>query len=231
MKTRPILFQGAMVRALLNGSKTQTRRLFKLPSGHRWDELQGGMPSGNIECDKWPGTWHLSEFPSPYGQPGDQLWVRESGLEHKKTQLFIHDATPGRWWTSKDGGRYGASYSADIPRSDFLRDHRVRPSIHMPRWASRITLEITGVRVERLQQISEVDALSEGITSLRSKEWDAANFPTYCNALNAATDLGEKPPVGPLPSAVFAALWSQINGPESWASNPWVWVIEFKVVK
>ena len=78
MKERPILFSAPMVRALLDGSKTQTRRPFKLPKGHQWDDLQGGMSSGNIEADRWPGTWHVSEFRCPYGQPGDRLWVRET---------------------------------------------------------------------------------------------------------------------------------------------------------
>jgi hypothetical protein len=105
---------------------------------------------------------------------------------------------------------------------------KYRPPMFMPRWASRITLDIVSVRVERLNDISEVDALAEGILSVRSQAWDLGHFQAWRHAFDEAVAAREKPPVGPLPSEVFRALWGSINGPESWALNPWVWVIEFK---
>lgn len=233
MKERPILFSAPMVRALLAGTKTQTRRTVKLPHMNPlgvWEPQTIGGPNGGHTArgetiPEQGAIWHTRTGDSigcPYGQPGDQLWVRESGLEHRTTQLFIHDATPGRWWTPKDGGRYGASYSEAVTRSDLLRDHRVRPSIHMPRWASRIQLEVTAVRVERLQAISESDCIAEGIEpigytgpnpgpnrfSLRDESGGSFNFPTAAEA--------------------YRFLWESINGVGSWEKNPWVWIVTFR---
>lgn len=206
MKSRPILFNGPMVRALLDGRKTQTRRVFKLPNGHRWDDLQGGADSGNIECDKWPGTWHVSEFRCPYGQPGDQLWVRETWYcDDFRVQCGPYlkpddmDVTAAR----EDGTLV---YAAD-GLSPYEADQPVwKPSIHMPRWASRITLEIVSVRIERLQDISRGDAMAEGCP-----------FPNMAD--------------GDDPRKWYADLWNTINGPGSWDANPLVWVVEFKVVR
>lgn len=204
MKSRPILFSAPMVRALLNNSKTQTRRVFKLPRGHSWDELQGGQASGNIEADKWPGTWNVSEFRCPYGQPGDQLWVRETFQPTFAPDIERDDTD---WETGKG---YQLRYSATHDRVDWMDGddnitRRCKPAIHMPRWASRITLEITGVRVERLQDISRGDAMNEG-----------------CPFQNMAQ--------GDDPRKWYADLWESINGTGSWDLNPWVWVVEFKVV-
>jgi len=176
MKERPILFSGAMVRALLDGSKTQTRRAVK-GAPLDWLEMYGFTPefvanSGNGMCR--------------YGQPGDRLFVRETWL---KTNPF------------SDGGLHTYGYRA-TDEAEFP-DAIWKPSIHMPRIASRITLEITSVRVERLQDISEADAQAEGVYT------DPA-----CPAYDA-----------------YQTLWDQINGPDSWAENPWVWVIEFKRVQ
>ncbi|MDB5445670.1 MAG: hypothetical protein JWQ97_987 [Phenylobacterium sp.] len=218
MKERPILFSSAMVRALLAGTKTQTRRAVKpqpdwLPevgSTRRTDGLFWPIGSLGQQCGS-PLT------KCPYGVPGDRLWVRESGLEHRRVRLFTHDATPGRWWTDEDGGRYGASYSDAITRQMLLRDHRVRPSIHMPRWASRITLQVTDVRVERLQACSEDDARAEGALHPSLGEW-------------VETGLGSIPRDGCPAITAYAGLWEQINGPGSWAANPFVWAISFEVV-
>ena len=202
MKERPIIFSGPMVRALLDGSKTQTRRVMKpqlvygtvaglfnswyLPSG------QGGgtlYPNGK---EKILGT-------CPYGQPGDRLWVRES---------FCKIIGQSGGWIETD---YQATYTHGFRLGDSLGlKKRWTPSIHMPRAASRITLEITSVRVERLQDISEADALAEGVTDDGS----------------LVTDLAGNDRGGAF--AAFATLWEVINGVGSWDDNPWVWVVSFK---
>jgi len=195
VKERPILFNGAMVRALLDGSKTQTRRVFKTTNGGVW-------PNQN----DLPGMRQILRS-CPYGQPGDRLWVREAWcgeVDGDTSQLIYND----------DGNTYKCLYRADghhvvlddgdgftKTRKDGSEASPWKPSIHMPRWASRITLEITGVRVERLQDISETDALAEGIDQ------------DTC-----------------VPVAMYRDLWEQINGFSSWDKNPWVWVVEFKRV-
>lgn len=213
MKERPILFSGAMVRALLNGSKTQTRRVVN-PGKDR-----------NFGCEMAPhelaGEVNAGEYGNcPYGQPGDRLWVRESGIysellcpdDPKQPGLFRHDvpATPdiGDYWVQRTRAK-GASYSVQgSSRSSDLKCLRAKvvPSIYMPRWASRISLEITAVRVERLQNISEADALAEGCVSSIGLQG------------------------GRFASENYAWLWDTINGDGSWAANPWVWVVEFKQV-
>ena len=185
MKKRPILMSAPMVRALLDGSKTQTRRMLKMPHG-LWET----SPSGE-----------LVPIPSncPYGQPGDRLWVRESfsGPYCMEAQDGMAAAAPSTWvhesriWYWADGQPTHGDWT------------RPRPSIHMPRWASRITLEVTDVRVERLQDISEADAIAEGCPP---------------NATNAPDDISR---------FWYRLLWDQINGPGSWDANPWVWCVTF----
>lgn len=178
MKERPILFSGPMVRAILSGAKTQMRRIVK---------PQPDVPGCDIRD-------------SPYHK-GMRLWVREA-WNFLGTDMMRH----GRTHSTQDGV---VKYLADGERRTIntkwrnvevwmARKPQSRPSIHMPRWASRITLEITGVRVERLQAISEADAAAEG-----------------CDGK------------GPL-SYHYAQLWESINGPGSWEANPWVWVVEFR---
>lgn len=176
MKSRPILFQGAMVRALLDGTKTQTRRAWR-------DQPPAGVRIGYV-----PGTTK-----SPYGEPGDQLWVREAWQHIEGGPIY--DAAGG----VMDSVDTETIYRASQPNAR----GRWKPSIHMPRWASRITLEITGVRVEKLNAISAADCWAEGIP--------------------------HSPDVDPVHE--YQALWERINGPDSWTANPWVWVIEFKRVK
>ena len=185
MKESPILFSAPMVRALLAGTKTQTRRIVKARDLEWMDVHQGLREPDNAErC--------------PYGQPGDRLWVREAW----RAELT--------WNTTKPSGipdEAALWYEADDqPRNNGRGTKfkgKLRSSIHIPRAASRITLEITGVRVERLQDISEADAIAEGVYT------DPA-----CPAYDA-----------------YAQLWDEINGLGSWEANPWVWVIEFKRVK
>ncbi|PRD68742.1 hypothetical protein C6P61_09580 [Malikia spinosa] len=192
MKERPILFDAQMVRALLAGTKTQTRRAATLtanahvkePGGHR--RWHPGDPDARLAC--------------PYGQPGDRLWVRETWAAPHSD-----DARPPRSihcdWTQ-------IHYAATEERGGLMW----RPSIHMPRWASRITLEITGVRVERLQDISADDVRSEGCPD---KPIEGAE--------QASIDL--------LAKLWYHDLWESINGSDSWNANPWVWVLEFKRVE
>lgn len=199
MKERPILFSAPMVRAIMAGVKTQTRRVVKHAPWYdrplnRW--FVRGVGEFNTERD----AMDVLPLTSPYGQPGDRLWVREA------------------WHTvDNDHAFYRANYAHD-PAGD--REHGIRwkPSIHMPRWASRITLDIVAVRVERLQDISEADAVAEGAE--HSGECD--------HARSTCAEIGCMGPNSY--RGGYADLWEKINGPGSWAANPWVWVVEFRVV-
>lgn len=207
MKERPILFSGAMVRAVLDGSKTQTRRVMKpqlvygtvaglfnswyLPRGEGGGTL---YPNGK---EKILGT-------CPYGQPGDRLWLREAW----RAELTWDTTKP-----SEIPDEAALWYEADDQQRNNGRGTKfkgkLRPSMFMPRWASRITLEIASVRVERLQSISEADALAEGV--------------------NVHPDHHGKPPTSIYsPVQAYRDLWEQINGAGSWDVNPWVWAVEFK---
>lgn len=190
MKARPILFSGPMVRAILDGRKTQTRRAVKESDEfglHRLEQCINGRARWHAIGDTMDFS-HIQDC--PYGRPGDLLWVRET-------------------FTAFDKGR--CHYRADFARDPIgERDHGITwtPSIHMPRWASRLTLEITDVRVERLQDISEDDLLVEGIAPYRDG---------WTNGM-----------LGPFnsPALAFVDLWESTGG--DWNDNPWVWVVEFK---
>jgi hypothetical protein len=183
MKERPILFSGPMVRAILDGSKTQTRRIIKPKQLAFIDEHQGFREPDNAEV-------------CPHGKPGDRLWVRETFRTVDACEcLETCHVRAHVWYEATASGYENASLN------------RLRPSIHMPRWASRIDLEITSIRVERLQDISEADALAEGILFQKL-------------IAEPGDELGRRPP--------FRELWESINGCGSWATNPWVWVIDFK---
>ncbi len=213
MTSRPILFKGAMVRALLSGAKTQTRRICKpQPPAHTHKVLTYHYPDPRDHfwayVNRAPNEAELSSwvYPCPYGQPGDKLWVRESFAHVYRTNAAPLARSPD-----------DLAYMADDMTPDRDLYGAWKPSIHMPRWASRITLEIVSVRVERLQDISEADARAEGITD------------------GGCTTCGNPEPCGcaaPAPDArdAYCNLWGQINGPDSWTANSWVWVVEFKVV-
>lgn len=207
MKTRPILMSAPMVRALLAGTKTQTRRVVKRQPSDLWPDgvtCQSDM-LGPIRIRPADVRIHLGEnglsydaacefvgpIACPYGQPGDQLWVREAWMPVE------HDTQPYRYRATNP------SYAG-----------KWRPSIHMPRAASRITLEIVSVRVERLQDISEADAIAEGVKQSHGGMWSAAEGQSGTSA-----------------RAAYALLWESINGPDSWDANPFVWVVEFKRVQ
>ena len=198
MKSRPILFSGPMVRALLDDTKTQTRRVGKIQSqdfvGLKAEAVRHATLGYQIQAtyDAYPGrgTARHAICACPFGQPGDQLWVRE-------THGFGGDAyTPDTYYRATD------------PEAPI--QGRWHPSIHMPRSASRIKLEITGVRVERLQDISEADAQAEGC------------------ALECMTPIGDDSGSAIHGPGGYIALWESINGPGSWDLNPWVWVVEFR---
>lgn len=213
MKERPILFSGPMVRALLSGQKTQTRRVVKMPSGFdffagRDDDKDNPVNwGGEDESGAW---WALADgddidhvLPCPYGQPGDRLWVRET---IRKTGEF-----PGGYATSEYVAD-GAPTVADA----WPWQRPTLVSIHCPRGLSRITLEVTSVRVERLQDISETDAAAEGIIQYEDELGYGTGYPdTDQNIAETA-------------SGAFRKLWESINGPGSWGANPWVWVVDFK---
>lgn len=225
MKEHPILFSAPMVRALLDGSKTQTRRIAPIQSlnirlldffgrpGVSWavaftkpmgPSRSIASYSGAPVSEAQARSIITSQF-FPYGQPGDRLWVRE-------TFSKIIGQTGG--WIETD-------YKATYTHGDRLGDSmcvkkKWTPSIFMPRDASRITLEITGVRVERLQEISEADAIDEGIRAEKNR--------LYHCGFDDDGEIKCKSPV-----TAYAWLWNSINAKRApWVSNPWVWVIEFK---
>lgn len=208
MKERPILFSGPMVRVILDGRKTQTRRVVKWQEepfedeGETWFILKGyyyrtGIVHGIQDGSPiYPHSLKRMMELCPYGVPGDRLWVKETFASN----------IPG--CEEQDGYTYKADHvhpSGDGP------DHiKWTPSIHMPRRASRITLEVTDVRVERLQSISHEDAIAEGMTW--NGPGDSWNFP----------------------QADFATLWNSINGNSpghTWDDNPWVWVVSFARIR
>lgn len=213
MKERPILFNAAMVRAVLEGRKTQTRRVVK-PSpewtepGTAWKFSEDGHSGLGWYAynDDYPEEGALF-YRCPYGQPGDRIWVRET------FQPLFADGVENHWETDwKTGKGYKISYPATDGIQEFINlddglSDACKPSIHMPRWASRILLEITDIRVERLNDIREKDAWAEGCTGFDD---DVSG--------------------GKSGYREFAELWQSINGPGSWDKNPWVWVIEFKRV-
>lgn len=239
IKERHILFSGPMVRAIFEGKKSQTRRIVKpQPDICRPGSIPGdGIIGRSTPADKQFGR--LGEVIScPYGEPSDRLWVRETWqgplLEESETNAAID------WYGPSHIEKYKSPahcvYRADEgPTPEYLDiEDNLRqgwkPSIHMPRWASRILLEITNVRVERLQDISEEDALSEGILFLRTREWEMKHFPEWRAMRDSIRAPEEKPPIGPSPKQCFKELWNEIYGPGSWDASPWVWVIEFKVI-
>lgn len=189
MKERQIPMNAPMVRATLDGSKTQTRRIVK---GHALAFLSAD---------------HKPILMCPYGKPGDQLWVREAWRT-----VSDADPIPPRLMTAG----FRLWFEADIPHQPGYG--RLRPGMFMPRWASRITLEIVSVRVERLQDISEADCWSEGIEACDGLLDDV-------NIINCAKRMRRSFEDA---APTYAALWESINGPGSWDINPWVWVIEFK---
>ena len=200
MKERPILFSGPMVRAILEGRKTQTRRVVKpQPNrGSRLTRMQSGYSDGHTRAvfsqEDEPNAYGIK---FPYGQPRDRLWVKET---HRFDGLDPKIALRSQCLDE-------ISYRADMQGDRACDDCAWRPSIFMPRWASRITLEITGVHVEQLNKISDFDAFQEGV-----KDEPGTITGPYCRSFVQG----------------FKGIWNSINGPGSWDQNPWVWVVEFR---
>lgn len=200
VKERPILFSAPMVRAILAGSKTQTRRVVK-PQPFVTLEVGSGFAMRAQGCRSWAGDFLDVKSANidalcPYGQPGDRLWVKEQTLKIEDHGWI------GPVYTESDAGRDALAWGygeSDDP--DHIPPHAIkrRPSIFMTRAMSRITLEVTGVRVERLKSISRGDAMAEGC-----------------------------PASGDDPRKWYAELWDHINGAGSWDANPWVWVLSFR---
>jgi len=218
MKERPILFSGAMVRALLDGSKTQTRRIVKPQP--REDRAHNHVKEHESIFTWWAGNLTLGvqhEARCPYGQPGDRLWVRETwrGVVQINPPGQPVEHGVARYVPDREHCRRVEYSATQAPDSEPWR-----PSIHMPRWASRILLEIVSVRVERLQDISEADCWAEGIEAVDGALDDLA-------IIHLAKRMGRSFEDG---APTYAALWESINGTGSWDANPWVWVVEFKRV-
>jgi len=237
---RPILFSGAMVRAILDGHKTQTRRVVK-PVGNDggyvlFDSGNGAWPYRSDDGEscfhtvKRGGNFYLDETPiyCPYGQNGDRLWVRETWKYNDWTENgepFIKFAADGDVTCPKVSEDWSdrivdiweiLSRESNFNIDNCARDRKWRPSIHMPRWASRILLEIVSVRVERLNDISETDAKAEGVTNTPYPE-------RFLGSDRRVLD-------SPIHRMLFRDLWQSINGHGSCDLNPWVWAIEFRRV-
>lgn len=207
MKQRPILFSTPMVQAILEGRKTMTRRVVKpQPVDMMYEDENElvGLSEGKsaVMC---AGLQQVIQC--PYGKPGDILWVRET-------------------W-----GNYGVKYGYYIYKTitaalneEFVKTRlyqgRWKPSIHMPKEACRLYLRITDVRIERLQDISEADAIAEGIETDNKGHYKCYEKNVGLSEFELET-----------PFWSFSSLWTSINGSESWESNPWVWVIEFKRIE
>lgn len=217
MKERGIIFSAPMVRALLEGRKSQTRRIVKLPkSACIVEEDLADMTEYYVKCGH-----------CPYGQPGDRLWVRENWV-YRGSEAHLgggKDPSAAAWVKYPADGiertiprpfhdnsgvpsqRRQREGESDWDYNEYIQRwfHACRPSIHMPRWASRINLEVTGVRVEKLQDISQDDAKAEG--------------PTRANAGDFGLETSK---------SAFRRLWDSIHGEAAWDLNPWLWVISFK---
>lgn len=201
MTERPILLNTPMVRAVLDGTKWQTRRVCKPAQVHGLSfvvEVPDPKERGQVyNCSHFGDEEGDVRFASPFGGVGDRLWVREA------------------WNRTNPGGNDGVFYyradshfPAGIGGGPIWPDASWRPSIHMPRQASRLTLRVNGVRVERLNAISEEDAIAEGLLRTDRGAW----LPGPCDH----------------PQWAFRELWNQVYGPDAWDANPWVWVVCFE---
>lgn len=193
MKEHPILFSGPMVKALLDGKKTQTRRIIK------------EQPPSTVRGRPWCSVEDMINE-CPYGHVGDRLWVRETWAN-----VDQGDGTSVVEYRADTGNKYPGHWPEDM--GDDSECGRWKPSIHMPRKASRITLEIVDIRVERLKQISEDDAEAEGAIIGHYYSGSYREPKTYKQA--------------------FSDLWNSINEKRgfSWRKNPWVWAVQFKMIK
>ncbi|ELN4045050.1 TPA: morphogenetic protein [Klebsiella variicola subsp. variicola] len=231
MKERGMIFNGEMVRAILDGRKTQTRRIMAPQPA---DDIERGI-FPNPEVIGWKSSRRHKHGSTtahfcPYGKPGDRIWVREA----YRFPASLDDVSPTgvgemavatgyrKPWAPtfyEFTGTFSDGWKGFETPPKVSDAGKLRPSIHMPRWASRILLEITNVRVERLNAISEKDAAAEGVPPAGSL------LPDYPGTFLT--------PKGDFATAkvAFQRLWESIYGAENWLANPWVWVIEFKRVE
>ncbi|EOV6201186.1 TPA: hypothetical protein RRT43_001105 [Klebsiella pneumoniae] len=235
MTERGMIFNGEMVRAILDGRKTQTRRIMKpqpepCPRGGHWwpSNVFKTMLHVEEEMQNGKGGWGgLVGDACPFGDVGDRIWVREA----YRFPASLDDVSPTgvgemavatgyrKPWAPtfyEFTGTFSDGWKGFETPPKVSDAGKLRPSIHMPRWASRILLEITDVRVERLNAISQEDAQAEG---MELTGWR----PTYSDPDSGGEVM--------TPYDNFAELWSSIYGDESWKANPWVWVISFKRVE
>ena len=226
IKERPILFSAPMVRAILEGRKTVTRRAVNPQpaltdgSGFSWKGHLFGRGSDDRENSR-----NFSKHCCPYGKPGDRLWVRETWYcNHFEVQKgpYLQPADMVDLDQAREDG--DLVYAADGLTPYEQEQPTWKPSIHTPRWVSRILLEITDVRVERLQDISEAQAMAEGIVGVAFRPDDG--WP-ICTGYMVGPDDG-KTGLQTTAAKAFAGLWDSVGG--DWNANPWVWVVEFKRV-
>jgi hypothetical protein len=244
---RPILFSTPMVIALLAGTKTQTRRIVKPQPHHgpvgqmvNLGDSEWAMDDGDLS-----GLWRCR-----YGKPGDLLYVRETWRKVPATAYRMSEGV--QQVVNPDDPVWGAIFRAGWDRSI----PKWKPGIHMPRWASRLTLEVTDVRIQRLQDISEADAIAEGLYKSMPDQDDLNWFRDYTIERGGSEPTAaeweqfkegvwmvpgvpqgwgltpaerRKATWGPTPEFCYRLLWEHINGKDSWSANPWVWAVSFKV--
>lgn len=208
---RPVLMSGGMVRRILAGRKTQTRRIFDDGSRRRKDGARL-LPELLVQLARDEGGYGSL---CPYGGPGDRLWVRETWASVPSAQTRMHDRGPGIW-PGVDGRPSTPDVDSDLRSVIYRADgefvsssgerHDWRPSIFMPRWASRLTLDVVAVRLERLHEISPEDCLAEGLEDPDGRYgWHPETAVNW-----------------------YRKLWEKLHGTGSWETNPWVWVVEFR---
>lgn len=235
----PILFSGPMVRAILAGKKTQTRRIIRIPEVVRAEPEDASASGGNesaylnglteVGQREEDGVWRafLTEYPEegsvdvrcPYGKPGDRLWLRETWAAGACSEGLAPSCLSPSFYRGPRSDNGGAWFQADAaePAHPVTPRGKWRPAIHMPRWLSRITLEVIEVRAARVQDISEDDARAEGA----EKGNDHRVYPSKQAAWVTTYRRG------------FEVLWDSINGDRDradWAANPWVWAVSFRVL-
>lgn len=218
VEEKSILFNAEMVKAVLGGRKTQTRRAIMVGRGVPLSEDGAWQWSPKVclpdEYGPREGVWwsvgNGHAFKCPFGKAGDRLWVRES--------FFVQ---PGIW--QRHHGPQPVEYSADVDDRAQLEDYDRKPSIHMPRWASRLTLGIVEVRAQKLQDLADSDAVAEGIERVGGRHC-LSPWRNYRKGVE-----GEMSMDCSCPRRSFMTLWESIHGKGAWEANPWVWATTFKV--
>jgi len=211
MREIPILFNSEMVNALLDGRKTQTRRIVKPQPEMDIKAIQKVITLDGKNRDGFfcAGDDYGKAFFCPYGQPGDLIWVREGFTLDHLDHNFPH-------------------YRADMinPSDPPPKPHKWKPSIHMPKAIARIWLQVKKIELERLQQITDQDVIDEGIAAFKCVPGDGYPSPLYKHYMSTS----QRETWIPDPLISFQSLWQSIHGPDAWDANPWVWVVHFDVI-